>query len=68
MPPTGYSEDALIEQPAIALLGELGWETVNAYGEFDSGRSTLGRDSMGEVVLLQRRVLAKYQYDPDEIL
>jgi hypothetical protein len=28
MTPTGYTEDALIEQPAIALLAELGWDTV----------------------------------------
>ena len=27
-PPTGYTEDALIERPTIALLAELGWKTV----------------------------------------
>ena len=32
-PPTGYSEDALIEQPAIELFGKLGWETANCYEE-----------------------------------
>ena len=42
---SGYSEDALVEQPAIALLAELGWETVNAYHEFDHGASTLGRET-----------------------
>jgi len=31
MTPTGYTEDALVEQPAIALLGKLGWGTVNVY-------------------------------------
>jgi hypothetical protein len=30
MSPAGYIEDALIEQPAIALLADLGWETINA--------------------------------------
>jgi hypothetical protein len=30
---TDYSEDALVEQPAIALLAELGWETQNCYHE-----------------------------------
>ena len=30
-----YSEDALVEQPAIKLLGQLGWETVNAFAEFE---------------------------------
>ncbi len=29
-PSTGYSEYALVKQPAIALLAELGWETANA--------------------------------------
>ena len=51
MTPTGYTEDALVEQPAIALLGELGWETVNAYHEFDHGASTLGRANRAEVIL-----------------
>jgi hypothetical protein len=26
---TEYSEDSLVEQPAIALFAELGWETTN---------------------------------------
>ena len=38
-PRGGYTEETLVEQPAIALLGELGWETVNAYHEFDHGAS-----------------------------
>jgi hypothetical protein len=28
-----YTEDALTEQPAIALLGKLGWETANCFDE-----------------------------------
>ncbi len=54
MTPAGYTEDALIEQPAIALLGELGWETVNAYHEFEHGVSALGRETRAEVVLPAR--------------
>lgn len=54
MTPKGYTEDALIEQPAIALLAELGWETFNAYGEFDNGASPLGRETKAEVVLKTR--------------
>jgi len=27
-----YSEDNLIEQPAIELLGQLGWEPANCFG------------------------------------
>lgn len=29
----GVSEDALIEQPAIELFGNLGWETANCEGD-----------------------------------
>jgi type I restriction enzyme R subunit len=54
MTPTGYTEDALVEKPAIALLKELGWETFNAYHEFDHGMSPLGRETKAEVVLKTR--------------
>jgi type I restriction enzyme R subunit len=30
-----YSEDALVEQPAIELFGSLRWETANCFHEFD---------------------------------
>ncbi len=50
-----YSEDALVEQPAIALLGDLGWETVSGFHEFDHpGGSPLGREAKTEVVLASR--------------
>ncbi len=62
---SGYSEDALVEQPAIALLGELGWETVNAYPEFDHGSSALGRETKGEVILTQRLRPALALLNPD---
>jgi type I restriction enzyme R subunit len=51
MTPTGWTEDALVERPAIALMEKLGWETVNAYDEFDHGPSTLGRETQAEVIL-----------------
>ncbi len=65
MTPTGYSEDALVEQPAIALLAKLGWETVNAYGEFDHGASTLGRETRAEVILTARLRPALHRLNPD---
>lgn len=65
MSPTGYTEDALVEQPAIALLGELGWQTVNAYSEFDHGPSTLGRETRAEVVLTARLRPALQRLNPD---
>ena len=50
-----YTEDYLIEQPAISLFYELGWET-DFYEKF-SKNSTLGRDATGKFVL-QRLVRA----------
>jgi len=39
-----FSEDALIEQPAIKLFRDLGWETFNAFNEtFVPGCGTLDR-------------------------
>jgi type I restriction enzyme R subunit len=64
-PPTGYSEDALVERPAIALLAALGWETVNAYHEFDLGASTLGRETRAEVILSARLHPALQRLNPD---
>ncbi|MCQ1537466.1 type I restriction endonuclease subunit R [Methanocalculus taiwanensis] len=51
MTPAGYTEDALVEQPAIAVFRELGWEAINAYDEFDHGVSTLSRETKSEVIL-----------------
>ena len=60
-----YSEDSLVEQPAIALFNRLGWETANCFNEFDGGISTLGRDSTGEVVLVQRLRSAIERLNPE---
>ena len=54
MTPSGHTEDALVEQPAIALLAELGWQTLNMYSEFEHGASLLGRDNKAEVILTSR--------------
>jgi len=64
-PSTGYTEDALIERPAIALLAELGWETVNAYHEFDRGAAILGRETQAEVILTARLRPALQRLNPD---
>ena len=50
----GYSEDTLIEQPTIALFGELGWATVNCFNETFGPAGTLGRETKQEVVLATR--------------
>jgi len=32
---SNYSEDALVEQPAIKLFKQLGWAHTNCFHEFD---------------------------------
>jgi len=49
-----YTEDQLVEQPAIALFAELGWQTVTAMDEVFGTSGTLGRETSGEVVLVPR--------------
>jgi type I restriction enzyme R subunit len=47
-----YTEDQLVEQPAIGLFAELGWQTVVAMEEMFGAGGTLGREASGEVVLV----------------
>ena len=49
-----YSEDQLVEQPAISLLAELGWQTVSAIEEVIGPHGTLGRDTKADPVLVLR--------------
>ena len=49
-----YSEDSLVEQPAIALFSELDWETANCFHEKFGENGTLGRETSNEVVLVPR--------------
>ena len=43
-----YSEDQLVEQPAIGLFEDLGWETVSAAEETFGVGGTLGRTTKME--------------------
>jgi type I restriction enzyme R subunit len=66
MSPHAYTEDQLVEQPAIALFGEMGWKTVRADEEsfgpmgrshslqlpLEGGFESLGRETKSEVVLV----------------
>ena len=67
--PHAYTEDQLVEQPAIGLFAELGWTTLSALDEIFGcaepspqpspiGRGSsalyLGRETKGEVVLVSR--------------
>ena len=50
--PHAYSEDQLVEQPALQLLASLGWRTASAMEEVFGVEGTLGRETPGESVLL----------------
>lgn len=61
----GYSEDALIEQPAIELFAALGWQTAACFHEFEQpGGSPLGRETAAEVVLVPRLRTALRELNP----
>ncbi|HOW28295.1 MAG TPA: type I restriction endonuclease subunit R [Elusimicrobiota bacterium] len=59
-----YSENALVEKPAIELLHKLGWKPADCFHEFDSGPSPLGRETPAEVVLIQRLKVALKKLNP----
>ena len=66
-----YSEDALVERPAVALFRQLGWETANCFDEvFGDGataepnRPYLGRETPAEVVLRPRLAAALARLNP----
>jgi len=61
-----YSEDQLVEQPAIELFKSLGWETADCYQEFEqAGGSLLGRENKSEVVLKSHLFSALQKLNPD---
>jgi len=50
-----YSENTLVEQTAISLFTELGWEYADCFREFDQlGGSPLGRQAKSDVILESR--------------
>ncbi|CAM3926688.1 type I restriction endonuclease subunit R [Deinococcus marmoris] len=60
-----FSEDTLVEQTAMHLLGQLGWRTVNAMEEGFGPESLLGRDSRRGVVLERELLEALRSLNPD---
>jgi type I restriction enzyme R subunit len=48
---SSYSEDKLVEQPAISQFGEMCWDTLDCYNETYGENGTLGREHRDEVVL-----------------
>jgi len=77
--PHAYTEDQLVEQPAIGLFAELGWTTMSALEEIFGTPSpglaatlshpmgegaSLGRETKGEVVLVSRLRAALERLNP----
>ncbi len=48
-----YTEDNLVEQPAMELLHSMGWDTINCYDEKLGKDGTLGRETTSEIVLVR---------------
>ncbi len=59
-----YTEDQLVEQPAIGLFAEMGWTTVSASEEIFGATGTLLRETKGEVVLVSRLRAALERLNP----
>jgi type I restriction enzyme R subunit len=75
MTPHPYTEDQLVEQPAIGLFAALGWQRVCALEESfgpspptplpkGEGSVSLGRETKGEVVLVERLRAALVKLNP----
>jgi type I restriction enzyme, R subunit len=64
MSPHAYTEDQLVEQPAIGLFADLGWQTVSAMEETFGSEGTLGRETKGEVVLVERLRAVLTRFNP----
>lgn len=59
-----YTEDALVEMPAIKLFADLGWETLNCFEEDFGEDGVLGRENRGDVVLPNRLRPALVKLNP----
>ena len=56
--PHAYTEEQLVEQPAIGLFAELDWTTVSALEETFGATGTLQRETRGDVVLVSQLLVA----------
>jgi type I restriction enzyme, R subunit len=50
----GLTEGTLVEQPALRLLAQLGWQIVSGFDEALGAAGTLDRGSQGQVILVRR--------------
>src|SRR5665213_948901 len=63
--PHAYTEDQLVEQPAINLFAELDWATVSAMEEVLGSDGTLQRETTSDVVLAPRLRVALATLNPN---
>jgi len=54
MSPSRFTENQLVELPAIEVFEDMGWDTVNAFHETLGPNGTLSRDNKSEVFLTRR--------------
>lgn len=59
-----YSEDTLVEKPALDLLASLGWSTANLYHEWKGTASNQGRQNKQEALLVPRLRSALERLNP----
>ena len=59
-----YTEDNLVERPAMELLHSIGWDTLNCYDEKFGKDGTLGRETPSEVVLVRQLREALIRLNP----
>ncbi|MFN9594172.1 MAG: type I restriction endonuclease subunit R, partial [Pirellulaceae bacterium] len=64
MSPHAYTEDQLVEQPAIGLFAALGWQTISALEETFGPDGTFGRETKGGGVLTDRLRAALTKLNP----
>ena len=60
-----YTEDTLVEQPAIKLFKELGWEVANAFSESVTEHPITERELDTEVILIPRLHRALQKLNPE---
>jgi len=60
-----YTEDSYVEQPAINLFSDIGWQTLDCYSETFGEDGLLGRENRSEVVLTRELREALTQINPD---
>jgi type I restriction enzyme R subunit len=62
--PTAYTEEHLVEQPAIELFSGLSWATVSANEEVLGTKDTLGRETKSEVILIPKLRMSLERLNP----